>query len=88
MRRRLPLDKFRRVTAFWDPQDDWFLCSLGREITVQFPAQQSSLRPNNIIFIRVVTGSSLEDPLANSLLTNLVNAIFQRASADIQQKVL
>jgi hypothetical protein len=43
MRRRMPLDKFRRVAAFWDPQDDWFLFSLGCEITVQFLAQQSGL---------------------------------------------
>jgi hypothetical protein len=84
----MPLDKFRRVAAFWDPQDDWFLFSIGCEIGVQFLAQQSRLRPNNIIFIRVVTGPPLEDPLADSLLTNLVNAIFQRASTDIQQKVL
>jgi hypothetical protein len=78
----------RRVAAFWDPQDDWFLFSLRSEIVLQFPAQQSGLRSNNIILCRVVIWRPLEDPLANSLFANFVEAIFQRAATDVQQKVL
>src|SRR5262245_6602635 len=87
-RRGGPLDEFRRVAAFGDPQDDWFLFPLGSEIVLQFPSQQSGLRSNNIIFCRVVIWSPLEDPLANSLFANFVEAIFQRAATDVQQKVL
>jgi hypothetical protein len=35
----MPLNEFRRIAAFGDPQDDGFVVSFGSEISVEFSAQ-------------------------------------------------
>ena len=83
-----PFNEFRRIAAFWNSQYKRLIGALGSIEGVQFLAQQSRLRADDIIFIGIIIWRTLEDPLANSLFADLVNAIFQRTTTNIQQKVL
>ena len=51
-------------------------------------SKQSGLGPHYVVFIRVVTGWTLKDTFANSLLTNLAASILQGTAANVEQQLL